>query len=73
MNDLLDVMEVEEVDEINSDRRLLEDRMDPFRLYDEGEFIRRYRLSKETTHSLIQRLQERFEPAVNFKGKNTDL
>ena len=71
MNEVMDIIDIEEVDQVYLDRQPIEDRMDPFRFYDELEFIRRYRLSKECVHLLIQRLQERLEPAVaNARGKN---
>ena len=36
MNDLVDIMELEEVDDVYFDRWLLEDRMNPFRVYGES-------------------------------------
>ena len=46
MNDLVDLMELEEVDDVLFDRRLLEDRMNPFEVYDPLDIIMRYRLAK---------------------------
>ena len=60
LQDIIDLAQLEAVQEFGHQRWLLQDRMDPFRMYSDQEFLRRYRLTKEVVHSLAQRLEPRW-------------
>lgn len=51
-------------------RRVVADRSNPFEAMTEDEFLRRFRLSKECTHSLIQRIDHQLPQTLNNKGEH---
>ena len=50
-------------------RTILTDRSNPFEAMTQEEFLRRFRLSKECTLSLIEKIENQFPDAINNKGK----
>lgn len=49
-------------------RRVVSDRMDPFVAMEDGEFITRFRLSKDSMHELIQEIQDDLLVTRDRKG-----
>lgn len=49
-------------------RRVIKDRQNPFTAYSEEEFIQRYRLSKECTHTLLAELEPYLPKAQDGRG-----
>lgn len=54
-------------------RRLVRDRMDPFHSMMEGEFLSRFRLTKEATRDLIERVYPLLPETQNNRGKDVIL
>lgn len=51
-------------------RRVIPDRSNPFEAMGEEEFLRRFRLTKECTLSLIQRIEHQLPQSLNNKGEH---
>lgn len=51
-------------------RRLVRDRMDPFHSMTEDEFLSRFRLTKEATRDLIERVHPHLPQVENNRGKD---
>ena len=54
-------------------RRVVPDRSNPFEAMTEDEFLRRFRLNKECTLHLIQRIEHQLPQALNNKGKHSSI
>lgn len=50
-------------------RRIVVDRMDPFQVMTEEEFVERFRLHKHTVQDLITDIENQVAVAVNNRGK----
>lgn len=51
------LIDTNKLEELEAEHRLLQDRMDPFRVDSDEEFLKRYCLTKEMVHSLVQHLE----------------
>ena len=68
--DFLDFQEFVERDHIEERRRRrFIERKNPFHYYSDGEFLQRYRLSKESVNELLARIQQHLPDSVNRRGE----
>ena len=66
----LDALDDLEWIQLRVPRRLVRDRMDPFHSMTEGEFLSRFRLTKEATRDLIEQLHLRLPQTESNRGKD---